>query len=225
MYKKNAIIYFVKYPTPGKVKTRLARTVGDKKAALLYKELAEKNFLTLKQCKETELIVFFDPPEDLVNVHWWLAGADQYIPQEGSTLGERLINAFKWAFDNGFRKVTAVGSDILQMTTTIADQSFVALKEVDVVIGPAKDGGYYLIGLSSNRPSLFEGIDWSTSKVLSQTYQVINKLKLKYHTLCPLDDLDEIKLARAPSPWRGAGGSKRRTTHEFINGELKKRRG
>jgi len=193
MHKENAIIYFVKHQTPGKVKTRLAKTIGDQEAARLYKQSAENNFFILRGCKEADLIVVFDPPEDRVKVHQWLSGADLYIPQEGLVLGKRLINAFKWAFDNGYQKVTALGSDTLQLTTTIAEQSFVALQEADVVIGPAKDGGYYLIGLSSNQPKLFEGIHWSTSEVLSQTYQVIDKLKLKYHTLCLLEDLDEIE--------------------------------
>ncbi len=209
MHKEKAIIYFVKYPAPGKVKTRLAKTMGDQEAARLYKQLAENNFFILRHCKEADLIVVFDPPEDHIKVHQWLSGADRYIPQEGLGLGERLNNSFKWAFDNGYQKVTALGSDTLQLTTTIAEQSFVALLNSDVVVGPAKDGGYYLIGLSSNQPMLFEGISWSTNEVLSQTYQVVNKLKLKYHTLCPLEDLDEIK----------PGG-----THEFINGELEKRR-
>ncbi len=193
MHKENAIIYFVKYPTPGKVKTRLAKTIGDQEAARLYKHLAEENFIVLRQCKDMDLIVFFDSPEDHLKVHQWLSGADSYIPQEGVILGERLVNAFKWAFANGYKRATAFGSDTLQLTTTIVEQSFVILKETDVVIGPAKDGGYYLIGISSNQPKLFEGINWSTSEVLSQTQQIINKLKLKYHTLCPLEDLDEIK--------------------------------
>lgn len=209
MFKENAIIYFVKYPTPGKVKTRLAKTIGDQEAVYLYKQLAENNFFILRQCKEADLIVVFDPPEDHLKIHQWLSGADHYVTQEGLDLGNRLINVFKWAFNQGYQKAAAYGSDTLQLTTTIAEQSFVALESADVVIGPAKDGGYYLIGLSSNQPMLFEEINWSTSEVLSQTYQVINKLRLKFCTLCPLEDLDEIK----------QGG-----THEFINGELEKRR-
>ncbi|MDE2026971.1 MAG: TIGR04282 family arsenosugar biosynthesis glycosyltransferase [Candidatus Omnitrophica bacterium] len=198
----NAILYFVKYPRAGMVKTRLAKTIGDAQAAYVYQQLAEANFLILRRCKEADLIIVFDPPAEHTKIHGWLPGADHYIPQEGLVLGERLINAFQWAFDHGYQRVAAYGSDTLKLTTTIAEQGFVALSRINVVIGPAKDGGYYLIGLSSKQPSLFEGIDWSTSKVLSQTYQVINKLALKYHTLCPLEDLDELK----------PGG-----THEFIH--------
>ena len=194
MHKTNhAILYFVKYPQAGKVKTRLAKTIGDQEAARLYKQLAEQNFLVIRACKNADLIVMFDPPEDHVRINQWIPRADRYIPQEGLILGERLINAFKWAFDDGYQKVTAFGSDTLELTTIIVEQSFVALTEVDVVIGPAKDGGYYLIGVSSHQPQLFENIHWSTSEVFSQTHQAITASKLKLKILCPLEDLDEIK--------------------------------
>jgi rSAM/selenodomain-associated transferase 1 len=205
----NAILYFVKYPTPGKVKTRLAKSIGEAQAAQLYRQLAEENFTVVRACQNSSLIVFFDPPEDQARVHQWLGGADNYIPQEGVGLGDRLIRAFQWAFDQGYKCVAAYGSDTLHLTTTIVEQSFVALKDADVVIGPAKDGGYYLIGTSSNQPKLFEEIPWSTSDVLLATYKRINGLELKYHTLCPLEDMDEVK----------SGGA-----HEFINSELEKRR-
>lgn len=198
----NAILYFVKYPTPGRVKTRLARTIGEAQAARLYQQLAEANFSILRQCERTDLIVVFDPPEDQEKVQQWLPGAGRYVPQKGSGLGDRLANAFQWAFDQGYTKAAACGSDILQLTTAIMEQSFTALNDTDVVIGPAKDGGYYLIGLASNQLELFEGIDWSTSAVLSQTYRAIDRSGLKHSTLCLLEDLDEIK----------PGGM-----HEFIN--------
>ena len=190
---RQAALLFVKYPRPGKVKTRLAKDIGNQKAADLYKQLAEQNFLVTRACKDADLIIMFDPPEDHVKVHQWLEGAECYIPQEGLGLGERLINAFKWAFNNGYSKVTVVGSDTLELTTTIIEQSFEALEEAGVVIGPAKDGGYYLIGLASMQPILFEGISWSTSEVLLQTKQIIRELGIKLKMLNLLEDLDEIK--------------------------------
>jgi len=205
----NAILYFVKYPTPGKVKTRLAQTIGEDKAADLYRQLAQDNFYILRECKNTDLIVVFDPPEDQEKVHQWLFWGDRYVPQSGIGLGHRLTHAFQWAFGQGYKRVAAYGSDTLRLTTIIVEQGFIALQDADVVIGPAKDGGYYLIGTSSSQPELFEGMKWSTSEVLSQTYQIIHHLKLKYHTLCPLEDMDDVK----------SGG-----VHEFINNELEKRR-
>lgn len=194
---RQAMLLFVKYPTPGRVKTRLAKTIGDQEAARLYQQLAENNYSILRECKAANLIVVFDPPEDHDKVQQWFPDADQHIPQSGLGLGERLTNAFQWAFDQGFKGVIAFGSDTLNLTTTIVEQSFVMLKEVDVVVGPAKDGGYYLIGLTSKQPQLFAAIHWSTSEVLSQTYQAIQNLKLQYQILTTLEDLDEIKLKEA----------------------------
>jgi rSAM/selenodomain-associated transferase 1 len=186
-------LFFVKYPTAGHVKTRLAKTLGDQAAARVYRQLAGQNYSILRACGQTDLIVFFDPPEDHDKIQQWLPSADEYLPQQGDDLGQRLTSAFAWAFAQGYKRVAAYGSDTLHLTTEIAQQSFAALCQTDVVIGPAKDGGYYLIGLSANHPQVFVNISWSTSDVLAQTYQIMTKLKLKYQSLSALEDLDEIK--------------------------------
>jgi rSAM/selenodomain-associated transferase 1 len=190
---QQAILFFVKYPTAGHVKTRLAKTLGDQAAARVYRQLAGQNYSILRACGQTDLIVFFDPPEDHDKIQQWLPSADEYLPQQGDDLGQRLTSAFAWAFAQGYKRVAAYGSDTLHLTTEIAQQSFAALCQTDVVIGPAKDGGYYLIGLSANHPQVFVNISWSTSDVLAQTYQIMTKLKLKYQSLSALEDLDEIK--------------------------------
>lgn len=190
--KKQGLLFFVKFPTPGRVKTRLAKTLGQDEAARCYRELAEANFKVLRRVKNVDLIVTFDPPQQEERIKQWLVNANFYIPQQGKDLGVRLSNAFQWAFDNGYRHVSVFGSDILGLTVAVAQQSLAALQEAEAVIGPAKDGGYYLIGLSSYQPALFEEIAWSTDQVLSQTHQIINTLGLTHHTLTPLEDLDEI---------------------------------
>ncbi len=205
----NAILYFVKFPTPGKVKTRLAKTLGDEKAAEIYRQLALENFYVLRQCRNADLVVYFDPPEDQQKVQQWLPGADQYIPQMGIDLGDRLKHVFQFGFGYGYQKVCAYGSDTLQLTLTIVEQGFVALREADVVIGPAKDGGYYLMGTASYQPDLFENVPWSTTEVLSETYKKICQSQLKHHLLVPLEDLDEVK----------SGGD-----NGFINSQIEKRR-
>ncbi|MCB9772196.1 MAG: TIGR04282 family arsenosugar biosynthesis glycosyltransferase [Candidatus Omnitrophica bacterium] len=194
---RQAMLLFVKYPVPGKVKTRLAKTIGDQKAARLYQQLAEQNYSVLRECREANLIVVFDPPEVHDKVRQWFPDADQYIPQSGLGLGDRLINAFDWAFERDYKRVVVCGSDTLNLTTAIVKQSLIVLKDADVVVGPAKDGGYYLIGLTSKQSQLFVGINWSTSEVLSQTYQAIKNLRLKCKALSILEDLDEIKLTGA----------------------------
>lgn len=204
----NILLYFVKYPTPGKVKTRLAKTVGEQEAAKLYSELAEKNLRViapLHQSNICDLVVVYDPPEKSEDIKRWLILSCEYLPQCGGGLSERLTHAFQEAFSAkgeisprsggqmGGKRVIALGSDTLGLTIAIIQQGFEVLKSNDVVIGPAEDGGYYLIGLNHFQPKLFEGIAWSTSEVLPQTYKIINNLRLSYQTLNQLEDLDEIK--------------------------------
>ncbi|MCR4337689.1 MAG: TIGR04282 family arsenosugar biosynthesis glycosyltransferase [Candidatus Omnitrophica bacterium] len=192
----NILLYFVKYPTPGKVKTRLAKTVGDEEAAKLYSDLAEKNLrviASLYQRNICDLVIVYDPPERSEDIKRWLSLSCEYLPQCGEGLSERLTHAFHKAFQMGGKGVMALGSDTLGLTTDIIQQGFEALHSNDVVVGPAEDGGYYLIGLNHFQPKLFEGVPWSTNEVLPQTYKIINSLRLSYQTLCQLEDLDVMK--------------------------------
>lgn len=192
----NILLYFVKYPTPGKVKTRLARTVGDQEAARLYSELTRKNLgiiASMHQENCFDLVIVYDPPEKREDIKRWLSLTCEYWPQCEGGLSERLINAFGKAYQKGAQRVAALGSDTLGLTAEIIRQSFEALQSSDVVIGPAEDGGYYLIGLSRFQPELFQGIPWSTNAVLQQTYHRISKLGLSHQALVQLEDLDEMK--------------------------------
>lgn len=193
--RPNVVLYFVKYPAPGKVKTRLAQTIGSQKAVRLYSELAERNcqvIEVLDQRRICDVVVVYDPPEKRDDIRRWLALPCYYLPQCEGGLSERLIHAFREVFQRGARRVVAVGSDTLGLTTHIVQQGFEALQSNDVAVGPAEDGGYYLIGLSSFQPGVFEGIHWSTDAVLPQTYHRIQQLGLSYQSLPPLEDLDEI---------------------------------
>jgi len=175
----------------------LAKTVGDQEAARLYSELAEKNLkviASLHQRNICDLVIVFDPPEKKEDFKRWFSVSYEYLPQCGEGLSERLTHAFHEVFQKGGKRVMALGSDTLRLTTGIIQQGFEALHSNDVVIGPAEDGGYYLIGLRHFQPKLFGGIAWSTSEVLPQTYKIINNLRLSYQTLCRLEDLDEIKI-------------------------------
>lgn len=183
----------MKYPTPGKVKTRLAKTVGDQKAAQLYSDLAGSNFLTLTslQSKKIETWITFDPAEKAQEIRKWLDNADHYLLQEGKGLGERLSNAFKAAFENSPKSVLALGSDTLGLHQDVVVQAVEMLEtQYDVVLGPAQDGGYYLIGMKKPY-TLFERIEWSTSKVLESTLEKIKSLNLTYFLLPELKDLDQ----------------------------------
>jgi len=193
------ILYFVKYPEPGKVKTRLAKTVGPEAAANAYRGLAQSIFCVLKENKADgiDTVVFFDPSEKEREVKEWLPGAAAYRSQKGKDLGARLIHAFKEAFQDGAERVLAVGSDTLGFKPEFVMKAFDVLKNYDVVIGPAKDGGYYLIGFSGSHTILFQDIPWSAQDVLKTTLGRIAEEGLSYGLLHELEDLDEIKIQQS----------------------------
>ena len=191
------VLYFVKYPEPGKVKTRLAKSIGNEAAALAYRGLAESGFSTLKELSPSEfkITVMFDPPEKEREVREWLAGASDYKPQNGNDLGERLTHAFKSAFGEDACAVAALGSDTLGLKKEMIEKAFDNLQYYDAVIGPAKDGGYYLIGCKEIYESLFENIPWSTPGVLKATLGWIREEGLSHSLLPELEDLDELKIS------------------------------
>ena len=165
------LVVFVKEPRPGGVKTRLAAAVGPEAAAELYRALAESVLeATTPVPGEYERLVFFDPPEARRALREWLPGVSLRAQARGE-LGERLADAFARAFGRGATRVAIVGSDAPGLTRETALQALEALTEADVVLGPAEDGGYYLIALRAPHPELVRGIDWSTPAVLRQTLE------------------------------------------------------
>ena len=195
------ILYFVKYPEAGKVKTRLARDMGTEEAARLYKKATEKNLAVLAEVEEPfGLTVVYDPPEKEAGIKVWLKPfqIEDFLPQRGAGLGERLEHAFRFAFQRRpkelpVRRVMALGSDTLALTPQIVTEGFEALEAFDCVIGPAKDGGYYLIGLNFEDAGIFRNIPWSTHEVYQSTVQYVEREELSYYRLPMLEDLDEIK--------------------------------
>jgi len=207
---EKTIILFVKYPEPGKVKTRLARQIGsEEKACDLYRQLAERNYRTLVSMKDEDfhVVVSYDPPESKEAVEKWLPGASRYFFQEGHGLGERIRHAFHFAFRNFCGPVIVMGSDTMSFDRKHASEAFESLKEADVVVGPAKDGGYYLIGMSQPHDSLFEDISWSTNKVMQETMEKIKTENLTYRILSQLEDLDE---------WQHAADERQHVTSILI---------
>jgi rSAM/selenodomain-associated transferase 1 len=197
---KDVLMIFVKYPEPGKVKTRLARSIGEDKASRLYRLMAEDTVGRLGvsgsgqhgKNGEYETIVLYDPPEKFWEIKDWLGGGLRYMKQSGENLGERLAGAFDAVFCAGARRVAVVGTDCPGVTHDTVTKALARLGENDVVIGPAADGGYYLIGLSRNAPELFASIDWSTDMVFNQTLENVERLGLSFTTLEVMKDVDEL---------------------------------
>jgi len=192
---KTTFLYFVKYPTPGKVKTRLAKSIGDDKAAEIYNALAKDTLgkLSTGLNEDVSITIYFDPPNQEQEIKDWLPGNFNYLAQEGSDLGKRLQFGFSQSFQAGADHVIALGSDVLGFEASLRDKAVEELKNSDVVIGPCQDGGYYLIGLSQDCPTFFENIPWSTEKVLDLTLQVAQQKNLNPILINELEDLDEIE--------------------------------
>jgi rSAM/selenodomain-associated transferase 1 len=185
----NALIIFVKNLIEGHVKTRLAATLGNDGAMDIYRQLlknTENSILTFEKDK----IVFYS---DFIEEEIWGNNLFQNKIQEGNDLGERMKNAFNSSFTAGYEKIIIIGTDCPGINKSILENAFMALNNLDIVIGPATDGGYYLLGMKKECPFLFQNIEWSTDKVLQQTIDLCNKNRLSYFLLPELSDIDEEK--------------------------------
>lgn len=185
------LLLFVKAPVRGRVKTRLAKKVGDKNAVELYKCFVE-DLLELLKVHRLDFRICLWPPDAAEDIRNWL-GVDCW-PQEGDDLGRRMSNAFERAFSSGAKKVVLIGSDVPDMPIEHILEGFEALDHCDVVLGPCHDGGYYLIGLSRQVPeAIFEHVDWGTKDVYSQTVSKIKHLGLAFHELAVWFDVDTFE--------------------------------
>ena len=190
MNDQNNVITFCKYPLEGKVKTRIAKTIGNEFAVKLYKLFAEHTFQELLKTESIFPYLFFADNNDREKIKKW-AGAEFLLePQEGDDLGERMYNAFKKVIDRGSTKTIIIGTDIPDMSSDIIRKALQALNNSDVVIGPANDGGYYLLGMKNLYKNLFSGIEWGSNSVLRMTLEKINALNLSYSILPELIDVD-----------------------------------
>lgn len=182
----NALLVFIKNPEKGKVKTRLAKTLGDDQALRIYLALLEHT-RRIALSLEVERYVFYSSFIEK-NDAWLAADFHQQLQSSGD-LGERMATAFGTAFKKN-EKVVIIGSDCASLTPAIVQAAFEQLDVHDFVIGPAIDGGYYLLGMKTFEPSVFEGIEWSTETVLSSTIQQIENLQKRYVLLEELSDID-----------------------------------
>ena len=184
--QEKALAIFLKNQRLGAVKTRLAAAIGDQKALEIYTRLVA---LTLKAAKEVSAsrhLFYSDTLESAPND----LQAEPHI-QIGSGLGERMNNAFNQLLDN-YHKVVLIGSDLPEISATLIDEAFEKLDTNDLVIGPAEDGGYYLIALKTPQPTLFSAIEYSKAEVFEQTLVRAEAEKLKVASLKKLRDVDTL---------------------------------
>ena len=185
-----ALIVFLKYPEPGAVKTRLVPLLGAETAAGLYRALCEEVLrTTVPRPGEYERLVFFSPPGAAEAVRAWLPGV-RLLPQSGGDLGARMAAAFARAFGRGAERAAIVGTDSPAVSRETVAGALDALDGADVVVGPAEDGGYYLLALRQPRPELFDGMAWSTPAVLEATLARAGEAGLRVRQIARLRDVD-----------------------------------
>ncbi len=186
------LIVFSRFPIAGQAKTRLIPALGPEGAARLQAALTQhtlkiaETFCAAYPC-ELEVCFAGGNADSMRHV---FGATFRYSEQRGNNLGERLEYAVSAAFVDGAKRVVVIGTDCPQIDTSILSQAFQSLLTLEIVLGPAIDGGYYLIGLRRSRPELFQAIDWGTNRVLRQTLEIARYNRCEVHQLTPLADVD-----------------------------------
>lgn len=185
---KKAIIIFTRNPELGKCKTRLAKTIGDEATLEIYKHLLKHTANITKNIKADKFVFY---SEHIKKNDIWDETIFRKKLQKGNDLGERMENAFIDIFALAYEKVMIIGSDLLDLKSEHITLAFDALNESEYVIGPAKDGGYYLLGMKVMHQKLFQNKKWGTSSVLKNTLIDIENSNIKL--LEELNDIDTFE--------------------------------
>lgn len=185
-----ALIIFVKNAELGKVKTRLAAQIGAERALEIYNLLLQRTQVTAS-ATEADLRVYYS--EFIPEVDLWNLSVHSKHLQDGDSLGERLVHAINESFNEGYKKVAIIGSDCPYLHSTHINKAFQELDEVDVVLGPARDGGYYLIGMNRMHEHLFYNKSWSSEHLFDQTLDDLIQHGLSWYELPILSDIDTLE--------------------------------
>ncbi len=182
------LIIFTRYPRPGQAKTRLIPSLGPEGAARLQIAMTEHSLGQARGLKRPIAIYYTNGEER--ELRDWLGKDLRYQVQGAGDLGAKMLGAFWDSLGEGTGAAVIIGTDCPSIDTQLLAQTFEALQTSDLVLGPALDGGYYLIGLRRLVPELFENIAWSTDRVLSQTLAIAKRLNLSFYLLPELPDID-----------------------------------
>jgi len=198
MNDSSLLIIFTKNPEPGLVKTRLASSIGNEKALEVYETLRHHT-ASITATVDVEQTVYYSrfiPSTDVFlsnNCHGKL--------QAGEDLGERMLHAICKEFDAGFRHIVLIGTDCYELSSAILVSAFDALERSEAVIGPASDGGFYLIGMNRPIPELFIQRQWSTSNVLRETIDILQQFAITHELLPELSDIDTFDDLKKSGLW------------------------
>jgi hypothetical protein len=194
----NHLIVYAKRPLAGYAKTRLGEKIGFEESAGIYARFLYQCLLEIVEMDPADISIELSLASSEDAAYFRLAFPEfQISSQIGGNLGQRFTQSFKRAFDQGATAVTVIGTDIPELDRTFIQSAFDALNEHDVVVGPDRDGGYYLIGTRLRTATLFENIDWSSDRVFQQTERLILVQKLSMFYLPTLSDVDtEVEFRR-----------------------------
>ncbi len=185
------LLVFLKAPRPGIAKTRIAATLGDGAALDIHRDLVAGTLARVAASPEGYGVELRFAPDDAApEIAPWLRPGWRMVPQGGGDLGARMSRAFEDAFADGCTGVVVVGTDCPDLTAEDLRAAWDGLADHDVVVGPAEDGGYWLLGTSAPRPGLFAGIAWSSSSVLADTLSIARSEGLSVRMLRRLNDVD-----------------------------------
>ena len=192
MTHQKKLIVFTRYPEPGTTKTRLIGALGAYGAAELHRQMVELAVGVARELNASAgiAIEIRFAGGDYSRMRQWLGNDMEYAGQVGMDFGERMDNAFKAGFDQGCNRIVLIGSDCPDLTTAILEEAFKALDHHPVVLGPAADGGYYLIGLKKRLSNVFQDITWGTETVLEETLKALSSIEVSCTLLEQLSDVD-----------------------------------
>ncbi|MEX2601866.1 MAG: TIGR04282 family arsenosugar biosynthesis glycosyltransferase [Balneolaceae bacterium] len=181
------LIIFIRNPVHGKVKTRLAKSIGDDKALRVYRELLEHT-REVAAVTDSDRQVWYS--EDTDEQDEWNQPLFSRHRQRGESLGERMEEAFALGFESGYNEIVIIGSDCPALKTGHLEEAFRELRRFDLVLGPSVDGGYYLLGMNRFYKELFRDMPWSGPELCGRTLDVAQELRLQVYKLETLNDID-----------------------------------
>jgi rSAM/selenodomain-associated transferase 1 len=195
----NLLLIFTRNPELGKGKRRLAATVGDEAALSIYQFLLDHTVKITSQLYAEKLVYY---SEEIWQNDIWDEKRFGKKLQKGDDLGARMAQAFHEGFQNQFEKIIIIGSDMLDLSQVDLEKAFKALETNDFVVGPAEDGGYYLLGMQKHTPALFKNKDWGTETVLRDTLADLSNEKVALlETRNDVDNYEDIKDIEAFRPF------------------------
>jgi len=216
---KKAVIVFAKFPAEGKVKTRLALGEGSETALFFYNECCKYIFGMLDNfsTEKTDIFLFYSADDEEDKVRRWVGKAFNFVRQSRGDLGDKMRNAFALLFDKGYEKVLIIGTDIPDLNENNLNDAFGRLSGYEIVIGPADDGGYFLLGMTRRSDELFSGIPWSSEKTLDLSIKAIREAGKSFSLLGMLRDVDDSESLKE---WISQPGG-----NEELKGKMKRREG